>query len=570
MIVLGAWAAWGAVPGTGGGLARADDPVPPQAPPAPPAPPAPQDPPVPPAPAPDAPPAPPEAPPAPAAPVPEPPPPPVPDPAAPPPCEPEKPEAPKADAPKPEAPQPEAAEPEEPKKEEPKKEEPKKEESAPVEDTASKAAVVATLPSTVPVRPAPPPIRCWSGTASMRFRGRIDTDSDHDADLYEYLALRYGKDSDKGWSASFYGRLAEDLDGNDSSSNYYVFDGVDDTYHSSVTGRLYHLYASYRFDCGFLERVRIGRQNVDGGYPFLVDGIHATTAPVGVADFQASAFVGLPAHLFEGSPEGDFICGAGVAFRPWQCADARVDWVYVEDENSYYGTPKNNLFTGELRQKLAATTSGRLWYQQVDDHPREIGISGLSYLTDCDVALRGSFRSQIQEENALVYDIDSFTAIEQTLFPYWDAHGSVSKGFCNDVIVEGGVTARGLWSQSDEGTFNREFVRLYATVSRSDFPRRDVTLSLTGEYWASHDDVFSGGFDATWKPSSCFRLSAGLDYALYRTDIYTATERYESYGAYGRVTFVPARSWKADVTLRFEDDDAGTFFTLQAGLGYDF
>jgi len=493
----------------------------------------------------------------------------VPDPAAPPAPEEKTPEAPKPDA----TPS-DALKADEPKKdEEPKKEEepPTEAEHAPAEDAASKAAVVAMLPSTVPVRvvDASSPRR-WQGTASMRLRARVDTDSEHDVDLYEYLALRYRKESDTGWSASFYGRLAEDLDYDSPTSSYYVFNDVDGTYDSLLTGRLYHMYASYRWDCAFLEQVRIGRQNVDGGYPFLVDGIRATTAPRGVADFQASAFVGLPAHLFEGSPEGDFICGAGVAFRPWKGGDARVDWAYIEDENTYYGTPKNNLFTGELRQRIATYTSGRLWYQQVDDHPREIGVSGLSYVCEADVAIRGSFRSLLEEQNALVYDIDAYTAIEQTLFPYWDGHLSASKGFQNRVTVEGGVTARGLWSASDEGTFNREFVRLYATVSRADWPRRDVTLSLTGEYWASHDDVFSGGFDATWKPSTCFRLSAGLDYALYRTDIYTDTERYDSYGAYARVTFVPARSWKADVTLRFEDDDAGTFFTLQAGLGYDF
>ncbi len=523
--------------------ARADDPAPPSPP------------------APEGPPPPPESPTPPPAPIPEPPTPPVPDPAAPP--------APPAegDGKAPEAP----AKPEEPPKGEEPKEEPKEKDESPADDAESKAAVTAAIPPTIPVcadLPASP--RCWHGTASVRLRARADTDEEHDVDLYEYLALRYRKDSDKGWSASFYGRLAEDLDGNDDSGSYSVFNDVDSSYDSIVTGRLYHMYASYRFDCGFLERVRIGRQNVDGGYPFLVDGVHATTAPMGSADVAVSAFVGLPAHLFEGSPEGDFILGAGVAFRPWEGGDARVDWVYVEDENSYYGTPKNHVFTGELRQRLTAFASGRFWYQQVDANPREIGVSGLSYLPESDVAVRGSFRSQLEEENSLVYDIDSYTAIEQTLFPYWDAHVSASKGFRNDVTVEGGVTARGLWSQDDEGTFNREFLRVYATASRACFPRRDVTLSLTAEYWASHDDVFSGAFDATWKPSTRFRLSTGIDYALYRTDIYTGTERYDSYGAYARVTFVPARSWKADVSLRFENDDAGTFFTLQAVLGYDF
>ena len=232
--------------------------------------------------------------------------------------------------------------------------------------------------------------------------------------------------------------------------------------------------------------------------------------------------------------------------------------------------PESNLFTGVLRPKFTSYASGRLWYEQVDSHPREIGVSGLSYLPERDVALRGSFKSQLYDENALVYDVDSFTAIMQTLRPYWDAHLSASKGFQNLVTIEGGVTARGLWDYDDEGTYNRQFARFYATISRECFPRRDVTLSLTGEYWASHDDVFSGGFDVTWKPSTCFRLSAGIDYSLYRTDIYDGSERYDAYDVYARVTFAPAASWKANVSVIAEDDSEGTFLTLQAGLAYEF
>jgi hypothetical protein len=412
--------------------------------------------------------------------------------------------------------------------------------------------------------PIPPSPCCWRGTASARFRARTTNDGAHDLDLYEYLRVQYRKDSDGGWSGSFYGRLAEDLDGNEPDGQYDPFNDVDATYDSRITARLYHLYASYRPDCGLIEQVRVGRQDVDGGYPFLVDGVHVTTAPRGESEFQATGFVGLPAHLFEGSPEGDFIGGLGAAFRPWEGGDARLDWVYVVDDNRYYGTPKSHLFTGEVRQKFTSYASGRLWYEQVDEHPREIGASALSYLPESDVALRGSFKSQLDDENSLAYDVDSFTAILLTLRPYWDAHLSASKGFESRVTLEGGVTARGLWESDDEGTFNREFARFYATVSRDCFPCRDVSVS------ASHDDVFSGGFDVTWKPSACCRFSGGVDYALYRTDIYTGTERYESYGAYGKVTFVPASSWKANVGLRFENDSLDTFLTLEAGLAYEF
>lgn len=478
--------------------------------------------------------------------------------------------APKADdAAKPaEAPK-DAPKPDEPKKDEAKPAEPKKDDKPAEPTPEAKAATVAAVPPMLPVC-APIPSSCcfWHGVATARLRARTTTDGDHDVDLYEYLRLRYRAETDTGWSGALYGRVAQDLDGFAPRGQYDPFNDVDSSYGTVLTGRLYHLYATYRFDCGPLEQVRIGRQDVDGGYPFLVDGVHVTTAPRGEAEFQATGFVGMPAHLFEDSPEGDFIGGLGVAFRPWTDADARADWVYVVDENAYYGTPRNNLFTGELRQKLSSWASGRVWYEQVDSHAREVGVSGLSYLPEHDLALRGSFKSQLYTENSLVYDFDSYTAILRTLHPYWDAHVSASKGLSACVSAEAGITGRGLWDSGDVGTFNREFVRGYATLSR-EFARNNVTLSFTGEYWASDENVVSGGFDLTWKPSACFKLSSGIDYALYRTD-FINVERYHSYGLYGRAWFVPAASWKADITLRAEDDTRGTFLTLMAGLAYEF
>jgi hypothetical protein len=455
------------------------------------------------------------------------------------------------------------------KPEEPKKEEAKPEPEAEKAKEPEKAPPPAPPPETVPVCMPNEPL-CVRGSVAARFRARTSGDGD-DFDLYEYLTLRVRDDDHPGWSGSLHARLAEDLDGEGDDGSFFVFDSVDDTYDSAVTGRLYHAYANYRPCSGPVEEVRIGRQYVDAGDGFLVDGVRATSAPLDARrQVRVHAFVGLPAHLYEGSVEGDFIVGAGVTGRPWRGADARVDWVHVEDENEFYGKPVNDVFTAELRQRFSSCFSVRGWYQQVDDDPRTLAGSFLAYLWRSDWTVRGSARSQLGREHALVFDVDPYFAVVQTLEPYWDAHLAASKGIGECFSAEAGVTLRRLWDEDDEGTFNREFERLHATLSTWRWPARSLSLAVTGEWWWSHDEATSIGFEAEWKPSRCLKVVLGTDYALYRTDLYTNSERLDSRGWYLRASYGTSERWKADLSVRIEDDDFDTYATIQGGVRFEF
>lgn len=442
----------------------------------------------------------------------------------------------------------------------------------PVAPTAEeKAAAAAVLPADVPVALRPEAIDgCLHGSVALRYRHRSG-DGERDNDLYQYVALRYRKDRDVGWSGSFYGRLAEDLDGDRDNAGFYVFDGIDDTFDSAVTGRLYHLYASYRFAGGFVERVRFGRQAVDGGYPFLIDGVHVRSAPFGCEEVQVAAFAGVPAHIYEASPEGDFIGGLGVALKPWRGGDLRLDWAYLEDENEFYGRPANHLVTGEVRHRFSEWTHGRAWYQQVDDDPRELGLALTSFSPRTSTTVRGTFRAQLERENELVYDLDPYYAILLALEPYWDAHLAAAKSLSDCVTVEVGGTARQLFDGDDEGVFNREFLRAFASLTLEGRPTSCWTFSWTVDYWeADEDHTFGGGFEARYRPSDRFRFTAGLDYALWRTDLYTASERFDAWGGYVKVAWAPSGCWKAELSVRVDDDDEDTYLTVNLGLRYEF
>jgi hypothetical protein len=419
----------------------------------------------------------------------------------------------------------------------------------------------------------PPPPPCWKGSVEVRVRGRwAEQDGSRDLDLYEYLRLRYRDERAVGWSFSLFGRLSQDLDGEVDTDEFFVFDSVDDTGDSWFSGRLYHAYANWRPGRGVVEEVRIGRQYQDAGEYLHFDGVRATIDPgADRRSFRLHGFVGVPAHLYESSPEGDFVGGAGVFAEPIPCAEARLDYAFLRDENRWYGTEEAHLVTASWFQRIRTYTSVRATYQQVNEDPRTFHAAIDSWIPRPDVTWRGSFRTQLSEEQALVFDLDPYFAIARDLEPYWEAHAAVSKGFGSCFTAEVGGAVRRLYDPDDAGDFNREFERVYATLATWRWPHRTLGLSVTGEWWESREeDVGAVSFEATWQPSRRWRVRAGTDYALYRTDLYTASERLDSRGVFAKAEFRPNPRWRVHAGVRWEDDDFDTYWTLDAGVRMDF
>ena len=90
-----------------------------------------------------------------------------------------------------------------------------------------------------------------NGYAYIKYRLR-STSGEKDSDLYEYLNFNIGNPQSDKISFSFYGRMTEDLDGNNNDKDgFHAFDNITDTFGSGVNGRLYHAYFTIR-DVGFV------------------------------------------------------------------------------------------------------------------------------------------------------------------------------------------------------------------------------------------------------------------------------------------------------------------------------
>lgn len=411
----------------------------------------------------------------------------------------------------------------------------------------------------------------FEGDLTVRARARL-TSSDDDVDLYEHLRLRWRREDAPGWSASMHVRAAEDVDGSNHGSSFSPFASIDDTYDAAVQVRLYHLYANHHEDCGVLEQLRVGRQDVSRVGEWLhLDGAHLVLRP-SAGDTRLYAFGGVPTHLYDTSHQGDWVVGGGASFTPWCGASVEVGDAWFEDVNGLYGRTSVNLAAAEATQRLSPFATVRAGYQQLDEEPRRAWGSFDAHAPACDLSVRGSLRTQILTERREAYDVDPFFAVLLDLEPYWEASLSASKGLGDVWTVEAGGQARRLFDRGDRGTFNHDFSRAYATVSARDLPWRCVGLAVTGEWWRSEDgeDVGSFGFEADWRPAGPLRLTAGIDYALYRTDLFTASERYDSYGAFvrARYTDTSGRLWTG--SLRADTDDYDVYWTVDLAVRIEF
>ncbi len=414
----------------------------------------------------------------------------------------------------------------------------------------------------------------WSGSARLRYRLRTtddpDSNWDTDNDLYAYLRLKYRDENLPGWSGSLHARLTLDLDEFGDVDGFNVFDSIWDTYDNRFNGRVFHAYANYHFCDGCISDVRFGRMWEDVGEYVTFDGVRVESSRFGSKKIGFAALVGIPYYFYDTSRSGNFIAGAQVFGNPWQGAEMGLDWTYFKNGDAVYGDQKNNLFNLTWNQRIGQTTVARVQYQHLDEEARLVRANVDSTLPNSDVVLRGFFYSLLNYQAEMVYDLDAYYWAALALEPYWTANVSASKGIGSCFDVEGGFTIRRLYKDSDIGVYNREFEQYYVAAGSYDWLIRGLSLTLSGEYWNSSDDIWTGTFDIEYRPSRTWKFVLGTDYAAYSYDLYADEERESVYSVFGRIGYRPNPRWYFDLRCRVENDDYGTYTTFDATAQFSF
>lgn len=406
------------------------------------------------------------------------------------------------------------------------------------------------------------------GSVAAKYRFRSSNDSS-DHDLYEYVAADFGK-SEGTLTGHLFLRATEDLDGHE--NGYSALNGITESY-SSFNARFYYGHLDvHRW--GPAELIRAGRQlTVETPLSFHFDGLRVDSKPLDKdLALQFGAYGGIPVHLYESSPSGDWIAGGYAQCRPWEAARFRLDYVHVRDDY-LFGTQNDNLIGVGMWQSLDHLLL-QAQYTMLDSQSRDVLARATYYRPEADLRVELSYYQLFKTQHVESVDLDYYAFAAQDYFPYIQGRLLAAKGFGEHFLIQGGIDWRELRDADDQGTYNHAFRRFYLTPTVTGLLLPGLSISLTGEVWevpkTDNGDFVTFGLDVTHRCTPEIKISAGTAYALYKFDYFNNAEQEDVRTIYLKAVYAQKKGLRLDLGYDFEFDDVDTFHTLKFGAGWVF
>ncbi len=352
------------------------------------------------------------------------------------------------------------------------------------------------------------------GSLFFEWRHRDAQSGDQDSDLLGALSLDVGDPTKDDVSGHVLGRAQLDLDDKQSPS---PFNGIDETYSSALTGFLYEAYADFHSIPG-LAVARVGRQTLwDTPEILFLDGVRAETKELGEFGLQLGGYFGLPTQLYNSIDTSARLEGAMVGARPWRGGRLRFDWTHSEDHRD--GIEFNDdLFGISGWQSIDSVATLNARFNWLNSDPRDLFLSGETYLSDLDLQARVSYRELLTTQKLQTVELDPYWTSAFDYYPYRQLSLLLSKGLTEHLTASGGFDMRRLKDSGDEAQFNRDFERYYLTGAWATLHPLDLAASATVDWWNSGgEETFAVGADITVRPMPMFRTSLGTYYSLYKS-----------------------------------------------------
>ncbi len=396
-----------------------------------------------------------------------------------------------------------------------------------------------------------------------------------DVDLWAFVSADVG-DPEGGlrgatrrtpWSARFVGRLHADVDGDDGDA----FDGLDDRNDGSVVGRVYDAWAAWRSEDEDIALVRFGRQSEAATPVFLVwDGVRVESRPLGDADVVLGAYGGASTHQFESSNDGDRLFGLWAEGRPWRGGSVRLDYIHAEDERAL-GAFEDDLFGLSVRHRFDRAWRAAAAFTTLGSDARDLDADATWTSADGRSSVRGTYYELFETQSANPLEFDTFS---ETLFDWFPFRRAGLLGWTmlgERWRLEGGIDARDVDDEDDEGRFNRDVRRLHVTVSADGLLGAGTTVAVTGDDWQSDArDVQSLGATVTAPVGPRADVSVGTYYAAYEVDLVLGTEREDVRTWFASWTLDRAEDLSFDTSYAFQDTEFGEFHTVRVTLRWRF
>jgi hypothetical protein len=439
---------------------------------------------------------------------------------------------------------------------------------APAQDAQPNAAPAPAGPVAPPANESARPL--VTGSLQARWRSRKSGDA-RDQDLYGILAFDVGDASRDRWSGHFLGRLSADIDGRGDPDSQQKFSSLQDTHGKSAYFDFYEVSADVRQPFGAPVRARIGRQT-DYMTPEFAhfDGVRVESEAAGRAKIVGGAYLGFPVRHYDATTTNNQILGAWGEGRPWQGGRVRADWMHVH-EDADPSDFDNDLFGLALWQSLNENMAVDARYTRLESENRDLRLDATWHDTEGDLLVQAGYYRLMSPQSAYASEFDPFYETLKEFEPYNQFRLLFSKSLGSHIRLNIGGDLRRLDEAEDEGLYNHEYERGYATFVLTDLATDGLDLSLTADAWNSDDqDIRTWGLDLTWTPDTKWRLSAGSAYALYKFNVMEDQERDDVRTWYARVRRTLSSAWTIDLDYAFENDDYDDYQAILAGATWHF
>lgn len=407
------------------------------------------------------------------------------------------------------------------------------------------------------------------GNVSFKYRLRR-IHGERDRDSYGYLQLRLGDPERDEISASLFGRVSWDMDGEQDTDGYYVFDSITDTFDHCVNGRLYYAYADVKDDgysekIKYLRRVRVGRQYVFEGETMHFDGARLDSEMFkALMGFQVFVYGGVPVNLYESSPKKDWLAGVGTQLRPFRTTKITLDWAHLEDDTAFYGDKHTDLVTLSTWQQISEHLAAHGRISFLENKGKDYLLRTSLNWPEKGVFAQADYYRQLKilKEDAIEFDPYYWQLAEY--HPFQQLNVVVVKGLSEKFTLGAGLLVRELLEDKNEGPQNHEFQRCYITPSIHDWPFEGTEISVTGEIWnSSGDEIRTLDAEASHECMKNLKAAIGRCFSLYKYDYYSGEEKDEVQTVFFKFEFGLLEVLDFSFKYEYETDDFERYHTLE-------
>jgi hypothetical protein len=418
-----------------------------------------------------------------------------------------------------------------------------------------------------------------NGYLSARYVYRTAASAEGKADDQDFFGdLRFDvtRPKDNRYEFHFLGSVRSDLDGNQDVHTFSPLEDIDDTYGTRLVGNVYEANVVLNDSLPRLTHLRMGRQSGTRDEPVIFDGI---SADLGGEKLNITLYGGAAIHFFEIDRQwgDDTLEGAGIDYRPFPATGMSADFLAVKDKRTFTpaeDTVHDRMVSLKLWQRFEPFTRLTVKYRLLDGDPRDLSLKAVTALQAANVEASLNYFRQFRSQNELSNEFSLFYDVVGRSAPFQSFDIKVRKFFAERVAVDLGYYKRELLDTSDEGSFNKEYKRMFLDVEVMDLFLNNLSGTILAEQWESQGRSYDAvGADLSYKikrNKKETRVSIGTNYSLYKYDYYAelgVREQVRTYYLTGKYPLYDGFSVNGGYEYEHSFEN---YQTLRLGMRYDF